>query len=336
MAPRSGHDPTAPLIVGIGGLNLDYIVAEPGLDALAAADRRRFMAFFSPGSETTIRESDLRRLIDGLDPAHLTVRPGGSSFNMLAALARRYPEISLGFVGCVGDRPTPSPVLAALEDGRIDRRHVAISAGREHGSCLAIQIDGDRWLATARGANDDTARRLRDTREVIGDELARAGVVHVSSLLDDDAPSAVLAVLEHARERNPILKISFDPGAHWSRIAVNDVDVRHLGDMADWMFLNREEFDAWRDADLLDGCTGSIFRKAPGCIQVFARERGWRAPAVEVRQPVIAPGEIRDPTGAGDVFAAGALSALIHRPADTRSAAQTGLSWARAKLVGTG
>lgn len=326
--------PSGPRIVGLGGLNLDYIVVEAGLAALSPAARDALLASFRAGSEVAVTEAVFRQMIAAVEPRHVAVRPGGSSFNTVLALAGLDPSFKLGFVGCIGARPADSPVARSLARHRIDSRNVTVCAGREHGSCLAVVVEGERWLATTPGANDDTARRLRDDLDAISATLAKASIVHASSLLDDDAPSALLAALTRARQVNPALKISLDPGAHWSRIVASDHAVRSLADLADWIFLNGEEFAAWRDADARWGVNSVLFRKAPGLIQVYRGGAGPDALIGEVRQPILAPASICDPTGAGDAFAAGALSVLAVRADDLLEAAEMGLGVARAKLAG--
>ena len=325
-------DNQSPRIVGIGGLNLDYIVSKVGLDPFVEADRRAFLAQFSPASETTVSEQTLRRLVSSLAPEHVAIRPGGSSFNALIALAEQ-GSFSLGFVGCIGERPSPSPIEQAMTKCRIDCRHVAVAAGREHGSCLSIQVSGDRWLATTRGANDETASRLRHDREGVSAYLSQAAIVHISSLLDAEAPTAILAVLRRARQLNPALRISLDPGAHWSRIVASDPALRALGELADWLFLNGEEFRNWRSSGLLARSDATVFRKAPGRIALYVRIAGRGLETRDVRQPIIAASQIQDPTGAGDHFAAGALSVLVYEPTDLMKAANTGLTLARRRLM---
>lgn len=147
----------------------------------------------------------------------------------------------------------------------------------------------------------------------------------------------MLKVLRLARSANPALRISLDPGAHWSLALADTAELREMAALADWVFLNQEEFALWELSGMLGSAGGAVFfRKAPDHILVISPSpRGARS-SFKIANPVIPPEMIRDPTGAGDVFAASVLRKLLEDPAEIGAAVSAGLRLARSKLLSAG
>ena len=106
-------------IVGVGAINLDYIAsASSKVGETSVSD---LPGLFEWGSEHAVEEGwiseTLARLgIDGLHPSI-----GGSSFNVIHALASMRLDLKLGFIGVAGRSPVllpgpyaSTPMAAAL------------------------------------------------------------------------------------------------------------------------------------------------------------------------------------------------------------------------------
>lgn len=326
--PRRGSG-----IVGIGGLNVDYIVSASGLrESIAQADRVVFDAAIVPGSEAAIDEALFARLRKAIPPQFVQARPGGSSFNAVRALRRLSPSVRLGFVGAAGFDGEGRRLREVLASAEIAHEHVVFAEGREPGSCLAIENEGERHLLTARAANDCLAGHI-ETSAGLAEWLAGFRVLHVSSLLDDRTPGVLVRLVERARQINRDLVFSLDPGMPWASKA-SDPHVGKLLAASDLLFLNPEEGRMLEAAGALERVTATLFRKSPDRITTYGRAvHDGSISLQELPVARLPDSDIRDPTGAGDVFAAGVLSVLHDHPADTLEAARAGIAAARRKLL---
>lgn len=175
---------------------------------------------------------------------------------------------------------------------------------------------GERTLLTHTGANTRIAAHVRERFEEIAGYLAAARAVHVTSFLDPDGGAVLHRLLVEVRRRSPGTLISFDPGHVWS--AEPTADVLAMAAMSDYLLVNGREFER----------LGRVRTRAEGAAVVKYPDR------VEVHRPgtveryahrPLPDREVEDATGAGDVFAAGLLAALV---AD-RAPLGAGCGWVR-------
>lgn len=140
--------------------------------------------------------------------------------------------------------------------------------------------------------------------------------------------------VERAKEINAGLFLSLDPGMLWASKAT-DTAIGRLLAASDLLFLNSEEGRALEAAGVLEQISATVFRKSPDCIVI--ERRAARDGALYRREVPVArlpASEIRNPTGTGDVFAAGVLAVLHDHPEDMEAAASSGVAAARNKLLG--
>jgi sugar/nucleoside kinase (ribokinase family) len=217
--------------------------------------------------------------------------------------------------------------------------------GRTSEEVILAVIDqlGTSSLQTALGGS------AWNTMFALGQLQAGARFVHVTSLLDADSPAQQPAVLTRAKELNPAMQITFDPGHDW---AVNPTEaVLGILRLADFVFVNFREFKAlghYRHGQLDAEVARSLLgRCAPGAavlvtkrydfVEVF--RPGRPGPAVEqirLALPFTAEGALEDATGAGDIFSAAVLAALASREIQVELGCLLGLSLARHRLQGSG
>lgn len=349
-------------VVGIGALNLDYIVDiarrgpaedEPG-SQLTDRLTQLFTACspgFEWGTEVNADEQVVHAALEEINTASVDVELGGSSFNAILALARMELEVRLGYVGIAGR--TPFPGLSnrqAFAEWGIDDSMVLYDESRLSGVCLSILDGGERTLCTHAGANAGMADYLRDRRDELVAYLAGSRLIHVTSLLDDRGPAELLRLLELVREANPAVTISLDPGHVWA----TNVSPAIAGIIAvsDYLLLNNKEFLALGSGargDTDEEVTARILHRFGARPEVIIVKRShgianFRSDGHKVMSSTVTPpqtplaaDEIEDSTGAGDVFAAGVLGALASQRLHIELGSVLGMALARHKLryVGT-
>ncbi|MDX3355984.1 PfkB family carbohydrate kinase [Streptomyces sp. ME01-24h] len=295
-------------VVGVGALNLDLITGASALNGSPVLARLGAHMRLRPpesGGERMVDEPAVRAGLEWLreQGVPLTPEPGGSAFNTLHALARLGRGLRLGYVGVAGRAPlgVPGP-LAVLDGLGVDRRLVARDEDRLCGVCLSVHDGGERTLLTHTGANTRIAAHVRERFEEIAGYLAAARAVHVTSFLDPDGGAALHRLLAEVRRRSPGTLVSFDPGHAWS--AEPTADVLAMAAMSDYLLVNGREFE--RLGRTGTGWEGAAVVKYPDRVEVH------RPGTVEryAHRP-LPDGEVEDATGAGDVFAAGLLAAVV-------------------------
>lgn len=319
-------------IIGIGGVNIDYIISSELFIALPGDTKESLRKELWVGTERAISGQQFDSLLKHLPPGSYRTRPGGSALNTILALAGLGADLPVAFIGSCGRSSDSKKVRSALEKEGIDVRNIRISDLELSGSCLSVEYSGDRSLLTTPGANDDLSGIILDQGNRLSRIIAEFAIVHVTSLLDERAPAAIYGLLRQAKALNAGLAISFDPGAQWSRALSGNDDIGSLAAIADWIFLNPEEYALWKASGLLETIKASVFRKAPQQITVFNSQALRKA--VEFQSVILSTSEIKDSTGAGDTFAAGVLAALLEDPSDLTRALALAQAMAIRKLRG--
>lgn len=333
-------------IVGIGAINLDLIVP-------ASATSREVGARFEVGEELQVDAERLNKLLPTIDQGAMFASLGGSAFNTLRALGALDPQLRLGFVGV---RATPrlegvdiDPRLldSAIADARLDTKGLHETAS-PMARCLSIlDEDGERSLLPEVGANAELAAFIDTRFDALVDYVASARLVHVTSFLDADTTDAVCRLVVAATERRGGLLVSVDPGHVWAAKR-RERSVMELLEACNYLFVNRRELKLLSESDpvadddamaqaLLDTfgqTTAVVVLKQPSGARVFWR-RGAGLGRDRVERKTL-DDEIIDATGAGDVFAAGALALLLSAPLQVRLGARLGVDLARQTLLTIG
>jgi len=321
-------------IVAIGALNVDCI-ARSGTDSILPTG-------FELEQERQVSSDRIDGLLREFGGNNYSATFGGSAFNVVRALHYAAPEFSVGFVGVAG---TASKFSLDLS-GEIDRlglpRALLRNSEAEVGVCFSIVRGDKRGLETYPGANVEMASHLEDQRESILAELFTAKIVHITSLFDECSPKVLLSILTEARRRNPSLRISFDPGHFWT--SQKRHLVYELAGTADFLFLNNAEF--FHLADSLEVREESVRRllmrvRTRGIVIVLKEfnqiltfsEIGGKLISRRYPNDALASSKIRNPTGAGDAFAAGYLMSVLIPSLCPAQSALLGLRLVRRKLI---
>lgn len=336
---------TAPEIVGFGALNVDYIASASRLSQRTAEHVTESTARFEWNREGPVDQKIITDAMGHLGAASLSYSLGGSAWLTIFTLAQMRVGLSLGYVGVVGRIEAPGlSFTGQMDQLGIDRRWVGQCEDLLCGIGLSYIDDTDRVMLIHPGANFEIGAHLRRNFDDIAAYLASARYVHVTSFLDEDSPNEALRVLTRAKEINPGLRLSFDPGFDWARRpsdAVNGILA-----LTDLLFVNYREFKALGDYDIgepdeaiarkvlarcADRCTAFVTKRYD-FVEVFGAEpEGLLAQRFQLQRPVLET-ELEDATGAGDVFAAAVLSSLASSRLHVELGAFLGLSLARAKL----
>ncbi|HEY8473616.1 MAG TPA: PfkB family carbohydrate kinase [Natronosporangium sp.] len=352
-----GQDGFSRDVVGVGAFNIDYLTAGSGSagndqpNSLGSRIERVLAAAgiqLEWGTEHAVDERTIYAALAEVDRAALKDSLGGSAFNAIYTLAHLNLDLRLGFLGLAGRVPIPGQSgVAELAALGVDHQFVRYDPSRLCGICFALQVDGERTLLTHAGANSYFADYLDDAFDDIVDYLSATRVVHVTSFLDDRTAGRLEILLRKVKSNSPDTLISFDPGHVWSQAKAPEID-GILG-VTDFLLVNSREFrdlGNYQPGDTDEAIAGRLLRKSgermtvilkrPEGVVSFELEDGSvRRDAYQ--HATLSQDEIKDATGAGDVFAAGLLAATVSDRQSIELGSALGMALARHKLrfVGT-
>jgi sugar/nucleoside kinase (ribokinase family) len=336
-------------IVGLGAMNVDYIVG--------GTRSKKQWAAISDGDRVSDKEKlqphfrMFQETLDGLHPESRSVVYGGSTFNTLQALHHMDVGMRLGFAGVLGNLPDGlrgGLLDPAAELSRLQIEHGGPDGHEGRGNMVVSFVSGgDRYLYTY--FDPTVPKSFRLDASSIAAFVARARVVHVTSIYGNGAAKVFTGILEEARtiaeSEGRQLLVSLDPGDEWTRQRATDGDLKRLFKTADYLFLNESELrqlggETQTDREI---AAGALKRIAPRASLIVLKK--WDSAVIYerhnrsirelvVEQNLLPAARIADPTGAGDVFAAGFLAALLSPRGVAVGAASSGLLAARIKLEG--
>lgn len=335
-------------VIGIGSLNLDLIITSEKLGSLPTGEVNRAYSIIEScsGAPASLRDVDKVLSLLGRDSFRESL--GGSAFNTVHALAELGLGIRTGFVGVAGSTGSRRDFLELMEGLSIDTTCVDVSPEERSGICLCINRGGRRSLLIYPGSKSKIAGHIRKNRKKILAQAAGARILHITSLGDPGAGEAIAGLVEEARQDNPGITVSFDPGLAWVKNITPAIE--RIMRTADIIFLSTQEFnhlsgagpesDHREKARRIYGKLGlqrsTLVAKLKPDIRVYSR-CGVDVTEMRFVNRVVDFDEISDATGAGDMFDAGFLAVLLRSGTGAiREAAELGSSFAYAKLSSAG
>ena len=228
---------------------------------------------------------------------------GGSAANV--ASWATYLGMPARFVGYVGRDWIGDWLAQDLSERGVD---VVVERVSHPTGVVAVWVAGrERAMACAPGANRLLPRTL--VEPAIWDDV---GHVHFTgySLLRKDTRSLVGQAKRVAHRRG--CSVSLDPGSTALLLsALGRRGLREALQGVDVLFPNRDEALALTGARRIDRAAHKLAQMVP-LVLVKAGSKGcWLATPKGAERFPTSPAQVRDPTGAGDAFAAGFLSAWL-------------------------
>ena len=332
-------------IIGIGSLNLDYTLTTEKLNALSDVVVKKLMAKVERGAEKFAAEAAIKEIIALLGNDYFRVTLGGSAFNTCSAMAALSAGLNVGCIGVAGDYKNGVPdVIDAMNTLGIDHKYVNLREGKDSGLCLSLNHDGIRSFLFAPGSNNDMVVYLADNYSAILEYVVNSRLLQVTQFADERIAVLLAKLLKEAKVRNPLLKISCDPGYCWlGNLTPAVMDIIR---MSDFLFLNTIEFNKLAggnngNTDLAKAKSilgigaekATLIVKEETEIKIYQRENREISEQI-FPIDVLSNEEIVDATGAGDVFAAGFLTIMLLRgDGAIREAVELGMRFMRAKLI---
>jgi sugar/nucleoside kinase (ribokinase family) len=336
-------------IVGIGALNIDFTVTSEKMKSLQPGMADEVMESFEFGVERLVDESKIGGILSLLGRDSFRTTLGGSAFNTICAMASLGSGIRAGFAGMAGDGYGSLSFRAAMDEMSIDRTWLGDCGRDKGGLCISINQAGTRSFICYPGCNSRMAGFLKANYEGILKYVSGARLLHLTQFSNRETTEILERLISEAKRANPYMKVSCDPGYSWLLNLNLKPSVEGILGLSDFIFLNEKEFS------LLAGeknCQGDLEKAesillsygAEGAVLVIKKESEIKLYSRCILKPkaaaertfpidVISGDRISDATGAGDVFAAGFLTALLlEGSADMASSVGLGMELMRAKL----
>jgi ribokinase len=278
-----------PDVIVIGDINADVILTIP--------------AYPLPGGEAVA--------------ANVQIHTGGSALNTAVALSKM--DMSVGFIGRIGQDALASQVLVDLQDSGVDCSRVQIDSRVSTGLIfVAVTVDGERTMFGARGANIFTEANAIDA-----DYFAHCRWLHLSgySFLSYHQHEAILFALKLAKN-SPYTRVSLDIGTEPALRARSQI--MEILPQIDVIFPNETELTILGEGRSVDDSLDYLLERRANAIVAKCGSKGSilavgnkraRLPAFDV--------PVKDSTGAGDNFNAGVVLGRL-----------VGLSWEASAALG--
>ena len=260
------------------------------------------IVFGSINMDVGLRVKDFPRPGETTLAPSYDMSPGGKGANQALACARGGAKTAL--VGKVGDDGMATRILTSLRRNEVMTSGVATSDYLPTGLAIVTRdARGENQITVASGANADV------TATQVPDEVLKPG--NILLLQMEVGLSENYNLMERAKKHGATVMLNLAPAFHISQKAL---------ELVDYLIVNELEARAMADAiglpagqDMMvmakalaakSGGTAIITLGDKGSIAFGADGKGWRVPALEVK-------EVVDTTGAGDCYC-GMLASSLH------------------------
>lgn len=317
--------PSGQNVIGVGAVNLDYIISQPPSKGVVPPAIERF----DFGSERGITNREAEALLAELASLAPVFSPGGSALNTVASLAAMETDLSVGYVGLCGRAAAPGFSFPQWFETLGINTDQLLMVDELAGTCISLTRDGQRSLLTTPGANANIMSYFEDRADALVQYLATASVVLFTSFANLEDVRALVDLVRRLRAASPEVLICCDPGAMWAVPPVPD-GVPELLALADWVLVNQQEYELTGLAERKTSAT--VVVKEPTQVRIITGDPDNRVTEHHRNPLVLTADEIVDDTGTGDAFAAGLIWALATPDATVTEGVQLGMALAVEKL----
>lgn len=332
-------------IIGIGSLNLDLTVSAEKTKALSPEKVQEAKRRLNLGANRVIGQQDIEAFISLLGAETFRANLGGSTFNVIHAMAALGLDIKTGYVGVAGHTGEDGlDFKRRMQELKIDDAYLEVVPNQSSGRCICFNHDGTRSFLFYPGCNSTMGEYLESHYQELLSYLATARILHITAFNDERTPVVLERIVREVKKINPALTISFDPGQPW--IMTLTPAVVGILKLADYLFVNRREYDLLKggafDPPSPENAAGIFTLYGLEKLTVVVKEEAeiivYRHAKQQIREQrfnnqVISDEQISDFTGAGDLFAAGFLTAILVKGADLPAAVDLGMRFMRTKLT---
>jgi sugar/nucleoside kinase (ribokinase family) len=260
-------------------------------------------------------------------PALIERHPGGSSANTAAWLGHIAADVH--FFGQVGAADVERHTRELERFGV--KAHLVGDSDRPTGTIIIVVEGDDRTMLTDRGANV-----VFDLNTVPQDLIAIANFIHFTghTIIDEPKREAVRALIARATDHG--VTISIDPASAGFIADFGVEEFLRLCAGAHILRPNEDEARILAGVDDIDTATTMLTERFPLVVTTCGRNGVIVGrPGEDLVHIAVDPIDVVDPTGAGDSFNAGLLSALA-RGLDPVAAATDASRVARLGLMSVG
>lgn len=234
-------------LIGIGSFNLDYISERKLSSKVRSQLRLYFGDDIDSRREIFVDDATIDSILLDEGRNNFTVCSGGSAYNTVRTVESLGVGLNVGFIGVVGCDAQESMVKNFFEG--IDTSFSVFVQGESPGRCIAYMKENNEKLITSPNINFKFTELIRkkenkDKGTIEPSNLvlylSNARWIHISSFIDRGVLSFLAKRLRQAKQINPGLIVSFDPGDEYTEN--KSPEVLEIIELSNTIFLNAREF----------------------------------------------------------------------------------------------
>lgn len=329
-------------VIGIGAINFDFIFSS------RTSDLKNIKHSLDDGDESFVPKQTFQNNLFKMQQYSnlLQTQVGGSALLALKTIKSMCSHLQVAYAATYGyipecaqgnDFPTTQEELEKYLADFIDDTSWLFKENTDTTGCALVKLHKKQrqFINVYSGANDSLLHNIQQK----GEEefirfLSSAKWIHMTSLHDVYQFKSLTDYVRMAKERNPLLKVSLDPGSDYTKHQWNII--KTVLPIADYVFLSKSEFanisinaGLSSDSKAIDLGKELIACKAQPQI-IIVKDKSCNVLLSLINNqpfcrtyyhPKLSFTKILNDTGAGDAFAGGFITGMLspellsHQPA---------------------